>query len=559
MTALGTILRARARTTWNRLRGLRDESLLKIAVIVLVGGGLWWGLFAASRGSLRFLSRYEDLREDIVFTALSLMFLALSILLTFSSAILSFGTLFKTPETTFLLATPTPAGSVYAYKTLEGLVFSSWAFLVMGLPLMLAYGIDVGAPAAYYLGLPMFFIPFALMTSAAGTLVGLLLTGLIPRYRAKIIAALVAVPVLIGVVVAYRVAMSEGTGVERMELWKEQVLGQLSFLRNRYLPHSWLTRGLLLLAADRAAGSLVPLSAAVASAGFAYLLGDFIARRTYSAAWSAAAGGTRRKRFRGGVVAAAAEALSRPIGRATSLFVSKDMRIFLRDPAQWSQVAIFFGLLGIYILNLRNLRFDFTKGFWLHLISTLNLGAMSLTLATLTTRFVFPQVSLEGRRFWVLGLAPASRREILYGKFAFAAGGALLVAETLVILSNVMLRMPAEVFVVQAIAVVLVCAGLTGLAAGMGALFPSYGETNPSRVVSGFGGTLTLVLSVAFVAVIVGAVSLLSYYRLVDASLGPRTYTRWAAALVALATGATVIAAGVPLALGARKLEKAEF
>jgi ABC-2 type transport system permease protein len=559
VSALGTILQARARATWNRLRGLREESRLKIAVIVLVGGGLWVGLFAASTGSLRFLSRYQELREDIVFTALSLMFLALSILLTFSSAILSFGTLFRTPETMFLLATPVPAGSVYACKTLEGLLFSSWAFLIMGLPLMLAYGVDVGAPAAYYLGLPMFFIPFALMTSAVGTLVGLLLTGLIPKYRAKIIAALVAVPVLIGVLVAYRVATAEATGAARMELWKEQVLGHLSFLRNRYLPHSWLTRGLLLLAADRAAGSLVPLSAAVASAAFAYLLGDFIARRTYSTAWSAAAGGARRKRFRGGIVARAAGVLSRPAGRITSLFVSKDIRVFLRDPAQWSQVAIFFGLLGIYILNLRNLRFDFTKGFWLHLISTLNLGAMSLTLATLTTRFVFPQVSLEGRRFWVLGLAPARRREILYGKFAFSAGGALVIAETLVILSNIMLRMPAEVFIMQAIAVVLVCAGLTGLAAGMGALFPSYGETNPSRVVSGFGGTLTLVLSVAFVVVIVGAVSVLSYYRLVDASLGPRTYTRWAAALVVLATGATAVAAGVPLALGARKLEQAEF
>jgi ABC-2 type transport system permease protein len=559
VSALGVILRARARATWNTIVGLRDQSQLKIAVIVLVGGGLWAGLFAASFRSLHFLSRYEELREDIIFTTFSLMFMALSILLTFSSAILSFGTLFRTPETTFLLATPVPAGSVYAYKTFEGLVFSSWAFLVMGLPPMLAYGIDVGAPALYYIGLPLFFIPFALMTSAAGTLAGLVLTGLAPRHRGKMMAVAAVVVVLIGVVLVYRVVASGHTGVGTVEIWKEQVLGHLSFLRNRYLPHSWLTRGLLLLAAGRAADIFVPFSAAVCSAGFAYLLGDFTARRTYSAAWSAAAGGTRRREFRPGLVARAAETLARPAGRTTSLFVSKDMRVFLRDPAQWSQVAIFFGLLAIYIVNLRNLRFDFEKPFWVHLISTLNLAAMSLTLATLTTRFVFPQMSLEGKRFWVLGLAPARRREILYGKYAFSAGGALVIAETLVVLSNVMLRMPTEVFVVHAVSVVLVCAGLTGLAAGMGALFPSYGETNPSRVVSGFGGTLTLILSVAFVAVIVGLVSVLSYYRLVDASLGPRSFKRWATALVAFAAVATAVAAGGPLVWGARKLERAEF
>ena len=32
---------------------------------------------------------------------------------------------------------------------------------------------------------------------------------------------------------------------------------------------------------------------------------------------------------------------------------------------------------------------------------------------------------------------------------------------------------------------------------GLGAIFPDYRETNPARIVSGFGGTLTLILSIA--------------------------------------------------------------
>ena len=35
----------------------------------------------------------------------------------------------------------------------------------------------------------------------------------------------------------------------------------------------------------------------------------------------------------------------------------------------------------------------------------LNLGACSLNLATVTTRFVFPQFSVEGKRLWIIGLA----------------------------------------------------------------------------------------------------------------------------------------------------------
>jgi ABC-2 type transport system permease protein len=76
--------------------------------------------------------------------------------------------------------------------------------------------------------------------------------------------------------------------------------------------------------------------------------------------------------------------------------VLKDVRLFWRDPAQWIQFMIFFGLLCIYVLNLRNVAFNFQNPFWETMISYLNLAASALTLSTLTTRFVFPQFSLEG-------------------------------------------------------------------------------------------------------------------------------------------------------------------
>jgi ABC-2 type transport system permease protein len=242
-----------------------------------------------------------------------------------------------------------------------------------------------------------------------------------------------------------------------------------------------------------------------------------------------------------------------------ALFVSKDVRAFLRDPAQWAQVAIFFGIMGIYVVNIRNLRYDFSRGFWLHLVSTLNLVATSLTLATLSTRFVFPAVSLEGRAFWVLGLAPVRRREILHGKLAFALLGSLVVAEGLVGVSNWMLRMPGEVFVAHAVAVAFICVGLTGLALGLGALYPNYRETSPSRIVSGFGGTLTLLLSVAFVLAMVALTADLTYRRLVTAAVGPIAFRSRGLLAGAAGLALTALACGLPMACGARALDEAEF
>ena len=74
----------------------------------------------------------------------------------------------------------------------------------------------------------------------------------------------------------------------------------------------------------------------------------------------------------------------------------KDLRMFWRDTTQWGQSVMLFGLLGIYIINLRNFAHQLTTPFWVNLVAYLNLMACSLNLATVTTRFVFPNFRSKG-------------------------------------------------------------------------------------------------------------------------------------------------------------------
>jgi ABC-2 type transport system permease protein len=54
----------------------------------------------------------------------------------------------------------------------------------------------------------------------------------------------------------------------------------------------------------------------------------------------------------------------------------------------------------------------------------------------------------------------------------------------------------------------LMSASLSGLAVGLGAMFPNFKEDNPSKIVSGFGGTLCLVVSFIYIAVFVALAAL---------------------------------------------------
>ena len=192
--------------------------------------------------------------------------------------------------------------------------------------------------------------------------------------------------------------------------------------------------------------------------------------------------------------------------------VLKDIRIFWRDTAQWGQSLILFGILGIYILNLRFFTEQFTSLFsggrfgsdyFSKLVSFMNLAACALNLATLTTRFVFPQFSLEGKRLWIVGLSPLGLNRVVLVKYFLATTISLAISIPLIWLSSNMLQMPTpqKLFFCGGIAVMALT--LNGLAMGMGVMYPDLKEDNPSKIVSGFGGTFCLVVSFVYIGLAV--------------------------------------------------------
>jgi ABC-2 type transport system permease protein len=181
----------------------------------------------------------------------------------------------------------------------------------------------------------------------------------------------------------------------------------------------------------------------------------------------------------------------------------KDLRIFRRDPVQWTQAAIFFGLLSLFFFNIKRFQYDFA---WMNIIGYLNLSVVGLILATFTTRFIFPMVSLEGRRFWILGTLPIERDAVVWSKFLFAVVGSILPCSLLVLLSDIALQVIEHsplVVVLHQVTCWALCVGLAAIAVGLGARLPDFKESSPSKIAAGFGGTLNLVLSSIYIIVLV--------------------------------------------------------
>ena len=167
---------------------------------------------------------------------------------------------------------------------------------------------------------------------------------------------------------------------------------------------------------------------------------------------------------------------------------------------------------------------------------------------------------MEGRRFWILGLLPVARSRILWGKYLFALLGSFLLLVPLVALSSRMLGSVPQMAWMHVLTALAMCLGLPGIAVGMGALFPNFREETPSKIVSGFGGTVCLVLSVGFVAAMVMGMGFFCRQETLAESEGLQQVVRHPLLLGAAgALALAVLTAVLPMWLGARAINKAEL
>jgi hypothetical protein len=211
---------------------------------------------------------------------------------------------------------------------------------------------------------------------------------------------------------------------------------------------------------------------------------------------------------------------------------------------------MFFGLLGVYIINLRNFTHQLASPFWIHAVAFLNLGACAFNLASVTTRFVFPQFSLEGQRLWLIGLAPIGLPRVVKIKYWMASAASLVVTLGLVTLSCYLLRMPWDDVVFFGAVITVMTFALNGLAVGLGVLFPNLKENNPNKIVSGFGGTLCFVLSSIYIIV---ALTLL-----VIGGGGFHSHIGWVAASIGGFVALSVAIGWLPMHLAMRQLKNFE-
>ena len=493
-----------------------------------------------------------------------LMFFTLGGMLLFSTGIILYASLFTSPEARFLLASPARADQIFATKFQAAVGFSSWAFLILGLPILIAYGMVAGVPWFYFALMLPYLIGFVILPGAVSAIVCLLLVRYLPRNRKQAVIGLVTLLILVvGLWAVRAVVVARNTlksGVKRDEV--TGLFGQFSLTQSAIMPSHWMTSGLMAAANGNAKDAIIPLGMIWSNGLVLYLLAAFTARQVYRPAFDRIAGSGRTKNvYRGHPLDRVMEGLVFYLDKSTRILIVKDFRTFRRDPTQWVLLFIFGGLMLLGATNFSQFYRGDIIGMDRYVISLVNLSGTAVLVCAGLSRFIYPLMSLEGRKFWILGLMPIRREQILIGKFAFAATGTLLVSVGLTLLGDLLLGIDPIGMLLHLAAAVMIAVGLSALNVGLGAYMPNFRETDPSKIVVGFGGTVNMIVGLGYLILIVATMAVPLHISGLRATFSGRGefYQWWAFAGVPVALIVTALAVWLPLRAGARSLRETEF
>jgi ABC-2 type transport system permease protein len=178
-------------------------------------------------------------------------------------------------------------------------------------------------------------------------------------------------------------------------------------------------------------------------------------------------------------------------------FAIKEIKTFLRDQTQWSQLFLIAALVVIYVYNFKVLPLEKSpiKTVYLqNLFSFLNMGLALFVLTAVSARFAYPAVSQEREAFWLVKSSPLSLKSFLWIKFFVYYFPLLILTEVLIVLTNILLSVTPFMMALSTITVFFLVSWIVAMGIGFGAAYPDFKAENPAQTVTSFGGLVFMIM-----------------------------------------------------------------
>lgn len=493
---------------------LRPQSSVNLPYILKNAGTAAVYILFAYATYLFSLSTMQYLLEEVkigtfllhrfIFIVLFIFFMAVNI----GNIVVSYSTMFRAKEVGFLLTKPVSFTKLFAVKFLDNFFYSSSTLLLIMTAVIFGYTEYFGLPW-YFVPVSILFIvlPFMFIAGSLGSIILLVILRLSAKFGVKQVIGTIAVIYGTAIILFYYFS-SPVILVNRVFEYFPNLNAYFGFLENpfiKFLPNYWISEALYWISSGKVSASGWFIYLLIVTSAVIFIFSLYLAKRWYYKTWlvsldlaeDLSVKNNGKKRFFG------FENKSNLTPHDEAL-LKREFILFFREPSQWTHLVVMLFLITIFISSIGSIDAMILNAYNVYLKTLVYLVVYLFNIfliASLSLRFVFPLVSLEGESIWKVRSAPLNHKKIIGTRLLIYFSIIFLIGQVLNFVTNYQFSI--HLTLISQFNTGLVTVLLVALNFGMGAVFVNYKERNPIRIASSQGASITFLFTIVFLVFLI--------------------------------------------------------
>lgn len=536
------------------------------SVLKSLGSGFVYLLFAYGCYSLTF-STIDYLLVNVkigsfllhrfILVVLFIFFITINI----GNIVVSFSTLYKSKEVNFLITKPISFTKLFLIKFLDNFFYSSTTLLLIITSVLIGYAVYFNLNWVFYLvALFLLILPFMFTAGSLGAIILLIILKLSSKFGTRKVLISISLAYFSGVIAFYFISNPLDL-IQKVFDYYPNINQYFGFLENglvKLLPNYWIADSLYWISEDKFSRAIPFIYANIVTSVTFFALALFAAKRWYYQTWLTSLNISSdlklKNRFNNKFFRFDKTSTLNSFDES---IVKREFWLFFREPSQWAHFAVMIILITVFISSISGINNIILKAYndYLKTVIYLVITLFNVFLiASLSLRFVFPLISLEGDTIWKIKSAPINFNHLLLKRLIIYFSIIFFIGQLISFFSNQ--DFPVQLSVVAQINNAVITIALVSLNFGMGGIFANFKEKNAIRLASSQGASITFLFTLFYLIllIVILFIPVFNFFQLETRGIRMPMWKLFSTTIMLLAL--SIIISSISIRFGLRSFQK---
>ncbi len=484
------------------------KSLFKSASSGLVYLIFAYGVYLLTQNTIEYLLVTVKIGSFLLHRFILIVLFIFFVTINVGNIVVSFSTLYKSKEVFYLITKPLSFTKLFLIKFLDNFFYSSTTLLLIITSVLIGYAVYFNLNWTFYpIALFLLILPFMFTAASLGVIILLIILKLSSKFGTRKVLLLISILYFFGVIAFYFIS-SPIDLIQRVFDYYPNINQYFGFLENsmiKFLPNYWIADALYWISEDKFSRAVPFIYANVITSLTIFSIALSLAKKWYYQTWLTSLNISDdlriKSRFNNKLFRFDKNS---SLNSFDESIIKREFWLFFREPNQWVHLTVMIVLITIFISSISGINVIILNSYneYLKTIMYLVVTLFNVFLiASLSLRFVFPLISLEGDTLWKLRSAPINFNHLLLKRFAIYFLIIFFIGQIICVFSNN--HFPIQLSIIAQLNTAIISISLITMNFGMGGIFANYKEKNAIRLASSQGASITFLFTLFYLILLI--------------------------------------------------------